>query len=234
MNNIPVKIRMWDFKHCDSKRCSGKKLEKLGLIKSLKIGQKFKGIVISPNGKKYFSPEDKEAVEKFGIAVVECSWARIDEIPFSKIGGRNERILPYLVAGNTVNYGKAWKLNCVEAISSCFAIMDRMDWAEHLVESFSYGPNFLDLNRHLFDTYIKCSNSESVLKSQKMIINSLELETLKKKEKKENKDNKDNEDVWITGNLNKISKSVDTSNYTIETEFSNNDGLCDALGNTKI
>lgn len=36
-----------DFEHCDPKRCSGKKLERLGLIKSMRVGQKFQGVVVS-------------------------------------------------------------------------------------------------------------------------------------------------------------------------------------------
>lgn len=119
VKKIPVKLGMWDFDHCDPKRCSGKKLERLGLIKSLKIGQRFQGLIISPNGKKVVSPEDADIIKEFGAAVVECSWARLDEIPFSKLnggnGGKNERLLPYLVAANQVNYGRPWKLNCVEA-----------------------------------------------------------------------------------------------------------------------
>ena len=44
---IPVPVAMWDFEHCDPKRCSGKKLERHGLIKSIRIGQKFRGIVLT-------------------------------------------------------------------------------------------------------------------------------------------------------------------------------------------
>lgn len=37
----------WDFGHCDMKRCSGKRLMRLGLIRELHVGQKFAGVVIS-------------------------------------------------------------------------------------------------------------------------------------------------------------------------------------------
>jgi len=36
-----------DFDHCDPRRCSGKKLSRLGLITELRVGSKFRGIVVS-------------------------------------------------------------------------------------------------------------------------------------------------------------------------------------------
>ena len=41
------KAACWDLGHCDPKRCSGKKLMKLRLMRELHIGQKFQGVVIS-------------------------------------------------------------------------------------------------------------------------------------------------------------------------------------------
>ena len=37
----------WDMGHCDPKRCSGKKLMKLGLMRELHIGQRFPGVIVS-------------------------------------------------------------------------------------------------------------------------------------------------------------------------------------------
>src|SRR5271154_2570069 len=98
------KAACWDLAHCDPKRCSGKKLMKLGLMRDLHIGQKHAGVIISPNAKHTISPADTDLMEQFGAAVVECSWARVKEVPWAKIGGKCERLLPYLVAANSVNY----------------------------------------------------------------------------------------------------------------------------------
>jgi pre-rRNA-processing protein TSR3 len=43
----PFKAACWDFGHCDSKRCSGKRLMHFGLMRELPVGQKFSGVVIS-------------------------------------------------------------------------------------------------------------------------------------------------------------------------------------------
>lgn len=201
--SFPAKLAMWDFDHCDPKRCSGKKLERLGLIKNLRIGQKFQGIVVSPNGKGVVCPNDLEIVETNGAAVVECSWARLDEVPFNKIGGKHERLLPYLVAANPVNYGRPWRLNCVEALAACFAIVGHMDWAEMLMDNFSWGSAFIDINRDLFEVYQACTDSESVTKAQEAWLDKLD------EEKKKRKERKDDDDIWAKGNVNRGSDDED-------------------------
>jgi len=51
-NNEPYvkpryKAACWDLGHCDAKRCSGKRLMRLGMMRELNVGQKFTGVVIS-------------------------------------------------------------------------------------------------------------------------------------------------------------------------------------------
>lgn len=50
----------------------------------------------SPNATKTLSPADEHILKEHGVAVVECSWARLDEIPFGKIKSPNERLREFL------------------------------------------------------------------------------------------------------------------------------------------
>ncbi|CDK25561.1 unnamed protein product [Kuraishia capsulata CBS 1993] len=213
--NFPAKMAMWDFDHCDPKRCSGKKLERLGLIRSLRIGQKFQGVVVSPNGQGLVCPDDREIVETQGAAVVECSWARIEEIPFNRIGGKHERLLPYLLAANPVNYGKPMRLNCVEALAACFAIVGHLDWAKDLLQHFSWGPTFLKINKDIIKIYQQCTDAESVKKAEEDWIETLA------REKQERKEQKATVDIWMMGNPNR--QHDDSSDDEEESDDDEND-----------
>src|SRR5688572_13489769 len=47
---------------------------------------------VSPLGEQSVSAEDKAIVEELGISVVDCSWAKLDDVPFAKIRGKYERL----------------------------------------------------------------------------------------------------------------------------------------------
>ncbi|OAG34745.1 hypothetical protein AYO21_11093 [Fonsecaea monophora] len=196
----PFKAACWDFGHCDAKRCSGKRLMHFGMMRELAVGQKFPGVVISPNAKQILSPADRDLLEQHGAAVVECSWVRIQEIPFSRIGGKCERLLPYLVAANPVNYGRPWRLNCVEALAACFCICGHEDWAEIILQHFPYGKPFLEINSQLFKRYAACQNEEEIKKAEEKWLAKLEKEYA---DSRLNKDAAGGEDVWAGGNMNR-------------------------------
>ena len=92
--NFSVKLQMWDFGQCDSKRCTGRKLARTGFIRTMRIGQAFRGVVLSPYATRSVSPEDLDYVKTKGISVIDCSWARLNEIPQKKLRGGQHRLLP--------------------------------------------------------------------------------------------------------------------------------------------
>ncbi|ORY61006.1 uncharacterized protein BCR38DRAFT_349262 [Pseudomassariella vexata] len=190
------KAACWDLNHCDPKRCSGKKLIKLGMMRDLHVGQKHNGVIITPNGKHTLSPADKDLMDQYGAAVVECSWARTQEVQWSKVGGKCERLLPYLVAANTVNYGKPWRLNCVEALGAAFAICGHLDWAEEILAPFNYGQSFLDINSSLLKKYAACADEAEIKKAEAAWMERLE------KEYNESREEGDGDDLWKGGNSN--------------------------------
>jgi len=154
--NCPVFLTMWDFGQCDGKKCSGRKLSRLGFVKSIDQSCRGNGIVLSPNGKSTISPEDTDIIKKKGLCVIDCSWARIDEIPFEKLRGGEPRLLPYLVAANPINFGKPFKLSCVEALAAALIICNLDQIAFDLLNNFKWGLTFYTLNQEIFELYKKC------------------------------------------------------------------------------
>jgi pre-rRNA-processing protein TSR3 len=167
---------------------------KLGLMRELHVGQRHAGVIITPNGKQTVSPADTPLLEQFGAAVVECSWARTGEIQWSKVGGKCERLLPYLVAANSVNYGKPLRLNCVEALASAFYICGHPEWAEEVLAPFSYGQEFLEINSTLLKKYAACENEEGVKRTEKEWMERLE------REYRESREEGDSNDIWVNTN----------------------------------
>jgi len=66
------------------------------------------------------------------------------------------------VAANTVNYGKPWKLNCVEALAAAFYICGHPEWAEQVLAPFSYGEAFLEINGSLLKKYASSEDEKGV------------------------------------------------------------------------
>ncbi|KAI9221113.1 hypothetical protein BC828DRAFT_347541 [Blastocladiella britannica] len=173
---IKVPLAMWDFEHCDPKRCSGKRLSRMGLIRSIKVSQRFAGVILSPEGKKAISPADRDIVLAHGLCVVECSWARLDEVPFNRIRSPHDRLLPFLVASNQVNYGRPWRLNCVEALAAAFYITGFKEYGDELMSRFTWGHAFYGLNETLFERYAACKDSAEVVEVQNAYMRELEAE----------------------------------------------------------
>lgn len=150
--------------------------------------------------------------------MVECSWVRVKEVPWSRIGGKCERLrrytilpanypigfltylVPYLIAANTVNYGRPWRLNCVEALAACFYICGHEDWAQEVLKHFSYGEAFLDINSQLLKRYAACSSEEEIKKTEEAWLEKIEREY---SESRAERDAGGSNDMWTVGNTNR-------------------------------
>ena len=167
--NNPLKglqLRMWDFAQCDPKRCTGARLARRGVFRPMPLKQPFRGIVLSPNGTVSVSPADRQIVEEMGLSVIDCSWARLAEIPFKQMRSGHHRLLPFLVAANQVNYGKPSKLSCAEAAAATLYICGFVDAAKAVLDEFGWGREFIKLNKELLELYRTSADADEVVKRQ--------------------------------------------------------------------
>eukprot|EP00770_Monocercomonoides_exilis_P007324 MONOS_7287.1-p1 / transcript=MONOS_7287.1 / gene=MONOS_7287 / organism=Monocercomonoides_exilis_PA203 / gene_product=unspecified product / transcript_product=unspecified product / location=Mono_scaffold00246:23781-25172(+) / protein_length=281 / sequence_SO=supercontig / SO=protein_coding / is_pseudo=false len=115
------------------------------------------------------SPSDKEIISTRGLAVIDCSWARIPELHLEKLHypKSNDRLLPFLVAANPINYGKPRTLSCAEAFAATLAITGFKEDALYLLSKFTWGHSFFELNDELLDAYAAGTTAEDVRRIEK-------------------------------------------------------------------
>ncbi|VVB72303.1 putative ribosome biogenesis protein [uncultured archaeon] len=157
-----MELLIYHANQCDPKKCSGKKLARFELVRLTKhINQLRPFLVLSPFSEKALSPEDKGTR---GLAALDCSWAHAEEV-FSRVRLK-ERALPFLVAANPVNFGKAFKLSTVEALAAGLIILGEPEHAKLILSKFSWGHVFLELNREPLLEYAAARNSGEVVEIQ--------------------------------------------------------------------
>jgi len=166
MNNSDFMIPLLAYRDntCDPRRCTMKKLEKFGLVKlHHRINHLPRStLILDPTAEQALSPADKEVVKT--ITVLDCSWAVLDSAIVQH--WRLKRALPFLIASNPVNFGKAYKLTSLEAMAATLYILGEIEQAELILSKASWGLRFLEVNHEPLEAYRHASDSAEVIAIQ--------------------------------------------------------------------
>ena len=128
-----------------------------------------RAIVLNPFGEIAFSPADRERIEQFGLAALDCSWEHAQKVMLGQVKGTS-RCLPILIAGNPVNYGKLTKLSTAEAIAAALYIAGFQKESQELLSIFTWGHTFLELNAMLLDNYVTAKDSAEIVEMQTRLL----------------------------------------------------------------
>ena len=124
------------------------------------------GVVLNPFADQALSPADREGsgARRDRLVALDCSWETAQAEAFDLAGP--PRALPFLVAGNPVNFGRPFRLTTAEALAGACWILGERERAETLLEPFGWGHTFLDLNEEPLGRYADCADSEEVVAVQ--------------------------------------------------------------------
>ena len=164
------RLTIYHANQCDPKRCTGLKLKRHGfarVVKSIRFLPR-RAIVLNPFGEIAFSPADRQRIQNFGLAALDCSWEHAQKVLSTHVKGTS-RCLPILIAGNPTNYAKATKLSTVEAIAGALYIAGFKDEAEKVLSIFTWGHTFLELNANLLESYATAKDSTDIVRMQSML-----------------------------------------------------------------
>ncbi|EZQ03053.1 MULTISPECIES: DUF367 family protein [Acidianus] len=145
-----MKVFVIEFHDDDPKKCTSRKM--LRFKKAISTNRP-KGIVLNPYAKEIISKNDINNAIKGGITIIDSSWNKSDNNFYEKHMFRNSRRLPFLLAGNPVNYAKPMMLSSIEAVFAALYILGFKDDAAELLALYKWMETFVSLNSELLDTY---------------------------------------------------------------------------------
>lgn len=161
-----ISLYIYHADQCDPKKCTGKKMSRFDLARLYDKVSKLprSAILLDPMAEKAISPADDPG---YGIIVLDCSWEEVDRI-FPELGKLNleHRALPFLLAGNPVNFGRPFKLNSAEAFAAALYILGKKEQAKKVLSKFNWGHSFLELNMEPLEEYSKAKNSLEIIEIQ--------------------------------------------------------------------
>lgn len=170
----PVRIVVYHAGQCDPKKCTALKLKRHGLVRLVPQTRLLpkRAVILNPFSKIAFSPADRQRIEKFGLAALDCSWEHAEGVLLKRVRGTS-RCLPILVAGNPVNFGKLTKLTTVEALAAALFIAGFKEKAIQLLSIFKWGHTFIELNQERLENYAKAKDSTEIIKLQAHLVENM-------------------------------------------------------------
>ena len=158
----------------DPKKCSARKLAR---FHKARIVEHFNDVpygclLLDPFSITALSPADRDIVQSRGLSAIDCSWEEAERIfkKFLKNRKAATRALPLLMATNPVKFGKWGELSTLEAIAASFFILGLKDQAGEMMSIYTWGHNFIEINREPLEAYSECRSSSEVVEVQKEFV----------------------------------------------------------------
>ena len=144
-----MQVNVLMYNQDDPKKCTAAKLVRFNLAKKISNVSR-NTLTLNPFADNVLLNSDKKNINS--ITAVDCSWNHAGQTFVKKFSGFSRK-LPYLLAGNPVNYSKLGKLTTVEAISASLYLLGFENQSAELLSKFNWGHTFLDLNKNLLNDY---------------------------------------------------------------------------------
>ncbi len=169
LNPYP-RLYIYHQNQCDPKKCTGLKLAHHGYAQLHHTYNRIprKAIILTPEAGRILSINDAEVVRRHGLGAVDCSWATPDFL--TRIGEGRGRSLPWLIAGNPVNYGLSHKLTTLEAFAASLWILGFKERSNQLLALYKWGGTFLALNLDALERYVGAASSAEMVEIQEALL----------------------------------------------------------------
>ena len=109
-----MQVNVLMYNQDDPKKCTAAKLVRFNLAKKITNISR-NTLTLNPFADSILLNSDKNKIQS--ITGIDCSWNLADQTFVKKFGGISRK-LPYLLAGNSVNFSKLGKLTTVEDIAA--------------------------------------------------------------------------------------------------------------------
>lgn len=164
---MSLRLQVYHVSQDDPKKNTARKLARFELCELFNREQLIPrgAILLDPYCEKALSREDLKAAQERGVVALDCSWRKAEHVFPVARERAIPRALPYLLAANPVNWGKAMMLSTAEALTAAAYILGEKEQAEMLMSKFIWGPTFLAMNKNPLDDYAAAQNSKEVVEA---------------------------------------------------------------------